>query len=602
MDTADLPFLTVTELQGRLRAGELSPREVLDALAARIQAADGTVHAYLSTDLELARREAETADVNLPLGGVPIAIKDVISVAGQPCGCASHILDGYVAPYDATCVARLRAAGAIPFGRLNMDEFAMGSSTENSSKGVTRNPWNPSRVPGGSSGGSAASVAARTAFASLGTDTGGSIRQPAALCGVVGLKPSYGRVSRYGLVAFASSLDQVGPFTRTVEDAARLLGVMAGSDPHDSTSLAEPVPDYVAALRGDIKGLKLGLPKEYFVGGIDPQVEAAVRAAVDHYTTLGAEIVEVSLPHTEYAVAVYYIVATAEASANLARFDGVRYGHRAKDTQGLLDFYGKTREEGFGAEVKRRIILGTYVLSSGYHDAYYLQAQKVRTLIRPGFPGGVQTGGRADLPDIAGDGVQARRTHAKPARHVLAGHFHHRGEPGGDLRREPAVRVRSGRGREGFAHRLATARAVVRRGPPATGRARLRAEHGLAQAQPAVTRFQQGVPANGISDYTPQRPDFRRSLRLPLVTLDLLLELFLLTLEVLCITPAQLTVVPGHILRLLRLDGALLFPESRRVLFGQLAFLLGLGNLFVGVVLLLVESVFRVGMIAGDNA
>ncbi len=385
MDAADLPFLTVTELQSRLRGKELSPREALDALAARIQAVDPAVHAYLSTDLELARRDADAADVNLPLGGVPIAIKDVISVAGQPCGCASHILDGYVAPYDATCVARLRAAGAIPFGRLNMDEFAMGSSTENSSKGPTRNPWDPSRVPGGSSGGSAASVAARTAFASLGTDTGGSIRQPAALCGVVGLKPSYGRISRYGLVAFASSLDQVGPFTRSVEDAARLLGVMAGSDPHDSTSLAEPVPDYTAALTGDIKGLKLGLPKEYFIGGIDPQVEAAVRAAVEHYTRLGAEIVEVSLPHTEYAVAVYYIVATAEASANLARFDGVRYGHRAKDTTGLLDFYGKTREEGFGAEVKRRIILGTYVLSSGYHDAYYLQAQKVRTLIRRDF-------------------------------------------------------------------------------------------------------------------------------------------------------------------------------------------------------------------------
>ena len=385
MDTADLPSLTVTELQAHLRAKELSPREALDALYARIEAVDPGVHAYLSTDLELARREADAADVSLPLGGVPIAIKDVISVAGQPCGCGSHILDGYVAPYDATCVARLRAAGAIPFGRLNMDEFAMGSSTENSSKGLTRNPWDPSRVPGGSSGGSAASVAARTAFASLGTDTGGSIRQPAALCGVVGLKPSYGRVSRYGLVAFASSLDQVGPFTRTVEDAARLLGVMAGSDPHDSTSLAEPVPDYVAALRGDIKGVKLGLPKEYFIGGIDPQVEAAVRAAVEHYAKLGAEIVEVSLPHTEFAVAVYYIVATAEASANLARFDGVRYGHRAKDTSGLLDFYGKTREEGFGAEVKRRIILGTYVLSSGYHDAYYLQAQKVRTLIRRDF-------------------------------------------------------------------------------------------------------------------------------------------------------------------------------------------------------------------------
>ena len=364
---------------------------MVDALAARIEKVDPAIHAYLSFDLAQARRDAEAADVSLPLGGVPVAIKDVISVAGQPCGCASHILDGYVAPYDATCIARLRAAGAIPFGRLNMDEFAMGSSTENSSKGPTFNPWDTARVPGGSSGGSAAVVAANTAFASLGTDTGGSIRQPAALCGVVGFKPSYGRISRYGLVAFASSLDQVGPFTKTVEDAARLLTAMSGLDPNDSTTLGEPVPDYAAGLTGDLKGLKLGLPKEYFISGIDPQVEAAVRAAVEHYTTLGAEIVEVSLPHTEYAVAVYYIVATAEASANLARFDGVRYGHRARDTHGLLEFYGKTREEGFGAEVKRRIILGTYVLSSGYHDAYYLQAQKVRTLIRRDFEDAFKT-------------------------------------------------------------------------------------------------------------------------------------------------------------------------------------------------------------------
>ena len=386
MNRADIPFQTVTGLQALLRARELSPREVLDALAERIGAVNPTIGGYLSTDLEAARREADAADVNLPLGGVPIAIKDVINVAGQPCGCASKILEGYHAPYDATVIARLRAAGAIPFGRTNMDEFAMGSSTENSAMGVTRNPWDPSRVPGGSSGGSAAVVAAHEAIASLGSDTGGSIRQPAALCGVVGVKPSYGRVSRYGLVAFASSLDQIGPFTKTVEDAALLLGVMAGSDPHDSTCLPEAVPDYVAALDPEkIKGTRIGLPKEYFIGGIDPQVEKAVRAAVDQYARLGAEIVEVSLPHTEYAVAVYYIIATAEASANLARFDGVRYGHRAKNTGGLLEHYGRTREEGFGPEVKRRIILGTYVLSSGYYDAYYLRAQKVRTLIRRDF-------------------------------------------------------------------------------------------------------------------------------------------------------------------------------------------------------------------------
>ncbi len=381
----DLLFETATGLQKRLRSRELTPREALDALADRIAAVDPALGGYLSTDLADARRQAETADVSLPLGGVPIAIKDVISVAGHPCGCASKILRGYIAPYDATVVARLRAAGAIPFGRANMDEFAMGSSTENSGVQLTRNPWDTDRVPGGSSGGSAAVVAACEAFAALGTDTGGSIRQPAALCGVVGVKPSYGRVSRYGLVAFASSLDQAGPITRTVEDAALLLGVMAGVDPHDSTTLDQPVPDYVAALTGDLKGVRLGLPKEYFIGGIDPQVEAAVRAAVDQYAKLGAEIVEVSLPHTEYAVAVYYIIATAEASANLARFDGVRYGLRAKDTNGLLELYGKTREEGFGSEVKRRIILGTYVLSSGYSDQYYVRAQKVRTLIRQDF-------------------------------------------------------------------------------------------------------------------------------------------------------------------------------------------------------------------------
>ncbi len=387
----DLVFETATGLQRRLRAKELTPREAIDALADRIAAVDPALGGYLSTDLEDARRQADAADVNLPLGGVPVAIKDVISVAGHPCGCSSKILAGYKAPYDATVIARLRAAGAIPFGRANMDEFAMGSSTENSGVQLTRNPWDTDRVPGGSSGGSAAVVAAHEAFAALGTDTGGSIRQPAALCGVVGLKPSYGRVSRYGLVAFASSLDQAGPITKTVEDAALLLKVMAGRDPRDSTTLDHPVPDYPAALTGDLKGVRLGLPKEYFIGGIDPQVEGAVRAAVDQYTKLGAEIVEVSLPHTEYAVAVYYIVATAEASANLARFDGIRYGLRAKDTSGLLDLYGKTREQGFGPEVKRRIILGTYVLSSGYHDQYYVRAQKVRTLIRQDFEQAFET-------------------------------------------------------------------------------------------------------------------------------------------------------------------------------------------------------------------
>ena len=382
----DIVFESAAGLQRRLRAKELSPREALDALAGRIAALDPALGGYLSTELDDARRLADAADVSLPLGGVPIAIKDAISVKGHPCNCASKILGSYRAPYDATVIARLRAAGAIPFGRANMDEFAMGSSTENSGLGTTRNPWDPTRVPGGSSGGSAAVVAARTAFAALGSDTGGSIRQPAALCGVVGVKPSYGRVSRYGLVAFASSLDQIGPITRTVEDSALLLGVMAGGDKYDSTSLDQPVPDYVAALADtNVKGLRIGLPKEYFIPGIDGQVSDAIRAAVDHFAALGAEIVDISLPHTEYAVAVYYIIATAEASANLARFDGVRYGHRASEPKSLLDFYGRTRDEGFGAEVKRRIILGTYVLSSGYYDAYYLRAQKVRTLLRQDF-------------------------------------------------------------------------------------------------------------------------------------------------------------------------------------------------------------------------
>src|SRR5213595_3808221 len=349
------------------------------------KASNRKIDAYLSIDFDAAAKEAEKADVNRPLGGVPIAIKDIISVAGQPCTCASKILRNYRAPYDATVIRKLRAAGAIPFGKTNMDEFAMGSSTENSSVKLTHNPWDLSRVPGGSSGGSAAAVAADAAFGGLGTDTGGSIRQPASLCGVVGVKPSYGRVSRFGLVAFASSLDQVGPLTKTVRDSALIMNAMAGHDPQDSTSLSEPVPDYTKNLGRDLKGMRLGLPKEYMIEGIDRQVKAAIDAAIKQLQSLGAEIVDVSLLHTDYGIAVYYFLATAEASANLARFDGVRYGHRAEKPRDLLDHYGRTREEGFGAEVKRRIILGTYVLSSGYYDAYYVRAQKVRELIRQDF-------------------------------------------------------------------------------------------------------------------------------------------------------------------------------------------------------------------------
>jgi aspartyl-tRNA(Asn)/glutamyl-tRNA(Gln) amidotransferase subunit A len=382
--------LTISELTARLSRREISAREATQACLDQIARVDEKIHAFISHDATDALKQADAADSEIaagaakPLLGVPIAVKDVLAVKNHPLNCASKILGDFISPYDATVVEKLKAAGAIVFGRLNMDEFAMGSSTENSAFGLTRNPWDTTRIPGGSSGGSAAAVAADECIASLGSDTGGSIRQPAALCGCVGLKPTYGRVSRYGLVAFASSLDQIGPFTKNVRDAATLLGVLSGVDQRDATSVPQPVPDYVAALNHDIRGMKLGLPKEYLVGGLDPEVKAAVDAAVKKYQELGAEIVEISLPHTDYAVATYYIIATAEASANLARFDGIRYGARV-DGADPIELYSRTRGAGFGPEVKRRIILGTYVLSSGYHDAYYLHAQKVRTLIRNDF-------------------------------------------------------------------------------------------------------------------------------------------------------------------------------------------------------------------------
>jgi aspartyl-tRNA(Asn)/glutamyl-tRNA(Gln) amidotransferase subunit A len=381
----EITSLTLHEIRDLLKSKQVSPREVIEAVCQRIEEVDPKIHGYLSYDPEKAMADAANVDVSSPLAGVPITIKDVISVAGHPCGCASKILEGYVAPYDATVIGRLRQAGAIPFGRANMDEFAMGSSTENSAFGPSRNPWDIERIPGGSSGGSAAVIAADEAFAALGSDTGGSIRQPAALCGCVGLKPTYGRVSRFGLVAFASSLDQIGPLTKDVEDAALLMNVIAGADSADSTCLDEPAGDHTAELGKGVKGLRLGLPKEYFIKGLDSQVEQRVREAVHHLEKLGAQVVDISLPHTEHALSTYYLIAPAEASANLARFDGVRYGFRASEINGLLEHYGKTREEGFGPEVKRRIILGTYALSSGYYDAFYLKAQKVRTLIRRDF-------------------------------------------------------------------------------------------------------------------------------------------------------------------------------------------------------------------------
>ncbi len=386
-----LNLLTLSEAASRLQRREISARDLLQACLDQMRKVEPKLHAFLSCDEPEALAQADAADARLaagergPLLGVPVALKDVIAVQGQRLSCGSKILENFVAPYDATVTEKLRAAGAVVFGRVNMDEFAMGSSTENSAFGPSRNPWDPDRIPGGSSGGSAVAVAADECLAALGSDTGGSIRQPAALCGCVGLKPTYGRVSRYGLVAYASSLDQIGPFTKTVRDAATMLGVISGHDPRDSTSVPQPVPDYTAALTQGIRGLKLGLPREYLAaGGLDPQVKTAVDAAVAKLQELGAELVEISLPHTDYALATYYIIATAEASANLARFDGIRYGLRA-DGRDPVELYQNTRGRGFGDEVKRRIILGTYVLSSGYYDAYYLRAQRVRTLIRQDF-------------------------------------------------------------------------------------------------------------------------------------------------------------------------------------------------------------------------
>ena len=377
---------TIASLRRRLQAGEITPSEIVQDVASAIEAKNAEIGAYLSWDTEAALAEAATANAKGPLSGIPVAIKDNINVTGQPCTCGSRILaENYRAPYDATSITQLRAAGVIPFGRLNMDEFAMGSSTENSALGVTRNPWDTDRIPGGSSGGSAASVASKTAIASLGSDTGGSIRQPAALCGVVGVKPTYGRVSRFGLVAFASSLDQIGTLTQTVEDSALLLNHLCGYDPRDSTSLDVAVPDFTALLGQDIKGLRIGMPKEYFIEGIHPEVAAATQAAIKQLESLGAHIEEISLPHTEAGVSTYYVLAPAEASTNLARFDGVRYGHRTANATDMLDHYMSSRAEGFGPEVKRRILLGTYVLSSGYYDAYYLKAQRARTLISRDF-------------------------------------------------------------------------------------------------------------------------------------------------------------------------------------------------------------------------
>ena len=390
--TTELWTLTIREAHERLKTRAIGARELLDAVEARVAAVDGEIHAYLTLCREAARAQADAADRRLrsgegvtPLTGIPIALKDNLCTTGVKTTCASKMLEGFIPPYDATVVERLRAQGAVFVGKTNMDEFAMGSSTENSAFGVTRNPWDRTRIPGGSSGGSAAAVAADECAGALGSDTGGSIRQPAACCGVTGLKPTYGRVSRYGLVAFASSLDQIGPLTKDVTDCALMMNAIAGHDPLDSTSADVACPDFTQGLGRGVRGLRVGVPKEYFIAGMDRSVEDAVKAAIAALEREGAIPVDVSLPHTEYAVAVYYLLATAEAGSNLARYDGVRFGHRAKAPADLSDLYVRSRAEGFGPEVKRRIMLGTYALSSGYYDAYYAKAQRVRTLIKRDF-------------------------------------------------------------------------------------------------------------------------------------------------------------------------------------------------------------------------
>ena len=387
-----LTDLTIHELGARFRHNDATPTEAAREYLDRIAALDPKVKAYLTVTAEAALARAAEADARFktgaplgPLDGVPLGLKDVLCTRGVRTTAGSKILEGFVPPYDATVVARLARAGAVILGKLNMDEFAMGSSTENSGYFTTRNPWDLSRVPGGSSGGSAAAVAADLAAATLGTDTGGSIRQPAAFCGTVGLKPTYGRVSRFGLIAFASSLDQIGPFAKDVEDAALMLQAIAGHDPRDSTSAAVPVPDYAAGLGQGVEGLKVGIPAEYFIEGLDPEVETAVRAAIEILKGLGAKTESVSLPHTEYGLAAYYVIGPAEASSNLARYDGVKYGLRVPGARDLIDMYSRTRGAGFGAEVKRRVMLGTYALSAGYYDAYYGKAQKVRTLVQRDF-------------------------------------------------------------------------------------------------------------------------------------------------------------------------------------------------------------------------
>ena len=480
---AELARLTIHEAAGLLAEGRASSMEITQAALDRIEAVDGRTGAFVTVTGDLALEQARAADERIaagdarPLTGVPMLLKDNMCTRGVRTTCSSRMLEDFVPAYDATVAARLYDEGAVLVGKGNLDEFAMGSSTENSAFYPTRNPWDLDRVPGGSSGGPAAAVAADECVYSLGSDTGGSIRQPAALCGVVGLKPTYGLVSRYGLIAFASSLDQIGPITKDVRDAAIVLNAIAGHDPRDSTSIAAEPPDYTSALDGDVKGLRVGVPSEYFVEGMEPGVERAVRDAVRVFEDLGAVVEEVSLPHTPYALAVYYIIAPSEASANLARYDGVKYGFSPQEAESMWDALEKTRQHGFGPEVKRRIMLGTYALSAGYYDAYYLKAQQVRTLIRreldeafegldviaaPTSPSvAFRQGEKMDDP---GADVPERRVH--PA-------GEHRGHPG---------HIGAGRDVRGPARGPAANGAVPGRGDPAASGPRLRAGDGVAQA------------------------------------------------------------------------------------------------------------------------
>ncbi len=499
--------LTGSELAEKLRAGELSAAELTESSLRRVEAVDGDVKAILTPTPEVARERAQAVDdhattgaTQSPVAGIPIALKDVLATNGIRTTCGSKILENYIPPYDCTAWTRLSGAGAVLIGKTNCDEFAMGSSNENSAFGPVHNPWDLDTVPGGSSGGSAAAVAAGEAVWALGTDTGGSVRQPASLCGVVGLKPTYGLISRYGLIAFASSLDTVGTFTRSVRDAAVLLGTLAGKDARDATSLDADVPDYLGSIEDGIDGLRIGVIAGTFGDGVEPDVQASVRASIDRLGALGARVDDVSLPTADHALSAYYLIAPSEASSNLARYDGVRYGFRAEGPHAdSIAMMSATRGQGFGPEVKRRIMLGTYALSAGYYDAYYGQAQKVRTLDHPRLRAGVRRLRRVGVADVADHGVPDRRARRRSARDVPVGRVHDPGQPRGRSRDQRAVRA---------GLRRAPRRPAVHRARP--GRARALARRPRARARPG-TRAPAPAPRGRLSGH--QRALPRRAQR-----------------------------------------------------------------------------------------